>query len=193
MNRHLYTIKQGTQEGVTEFAMRLCCQIRAIQEKYSGEILEMEESEIKRVQFLGGLKPELQAIMAYTKETGVDGKRADYGQLLRIAQQLENEAKANKATPHSYGSGLLKKALAHGVSARVTDIQEEDNIEVQTCTDECKDKIGAHPDLDESFLGVLIHMTKVVQHYEKVEKRCFVCDDPSLLHQGLLMMGRIPQ
>ena len=30
MNRHLYTIKQGTKEWMTEFAMRLCCQIRDI-------------------------------------------------------------------------------------------------------------------------------------------------------------------
>ena len=34
---------------------------------------------------------------AYTKETGVDGEKDDYGQLLRIAKQLENEAKANDA------------------------------------------------------------------------------------------------
>ena len=47
--------------------------------------------------------------MAYTKETGVDGKRADYSQLLRIAQQLENKAKANKANPHSYRLGLSKR------------------------------------------------------------------------------------
>ena len=85
MNRHLYTIKQGTQEGVIEFAMGLYYQIRAIQGKYLGEILEMEESEIKRALFLGRLQPELWAVMAYTKETGVDGKKADYSQLLRIA------------------------------------------------------------------------------------------------------------
>ena len=116
--------------------------------------------------------------MAYTKENGVDGKRADYGQLLRIAQQLENEVKANEATPHSYGSGLSKKAPAHGDSARVTNTREEDNTEVQTCTNEHEDEIRAHLDLEESFLGVLIHMTKAVQHYKKAEKRCFVCDDP---------------
>ena len=55
MNRHLYTIKEGTQDGVAEFAMRLCCQIRAIQGKYPWEIPEMEESEIKRAWFLGRL------------------------------------------------------------------------------------------------------------------------------------------
>ena len=60
--------------------------------------------------------------MADTKETRVEGKKADYGQLLRIAQQLENEDKANKAPPCSYGLGLLKKALALGVSARVTGV-----------------------------------------------------------------------
>ena len=59
MNWHLYTIKQGTQEGVTEFAMRLCHHSRAIQGKYPGEILEVEESEIKKAQFLGGLQSEL--------------------------------------------------------------------------------------------------------------------------------------
>ena len=37
--------------------------------------------------------------MAYTKETSMEGKKADYGQLLRIAQQLENEARANDAPP----------------------------------------------------------------------------------------------
>ena len=79
---------------------RLCHQIRAIQGKYPGEIPETKESEIKRAQFLGGLQSDLWAVMAYTKETGVEGKKADYGQLLRIAWQLENKAKANKA-PHS--------------------------------------------------------------------------------------------
>ena len=116
--------------------------------------------------------------MAYTKETGVDGKRADIRPAVENSL-TENEAKANGATPHSYGLGLSKKVLAHEVSTRLTDIQEEDNTEVQTCTNECEDEIGACPDLDESFLGVLIHMTKVVQHYENGEKRCFVCDDPS--------------
>ena len=71
MNCHLYTIKQGTQEGVTEFAMRLCHHIKAIQGKYLGEILESEESEIKRTWFLSGLQSEIPAVMAYTKETGV--------------------------------------------------------------------------------------------------------------------------
>ena len=55
MNQHLYTVKQGTQEGVTEFAIRLCHQIRAIQGKYPGEIPEAEESKIKRAQFLSRL------------------------------------------------------------------------------------------------------------------------------------------
>ena len=52
-------------------------------------------------------------------------------------------------------------------------------MEVHTCTNEHDDEIGAHLDLDESFPGVSICMTKVVQHYEKVEKRCFICNDPS--------------
>ena len=59
--------------------------------------------------------------MAYTKETGVEGKKADYGQLLRITWQLENEVKASDA-PQSYGSGLSKKAPAEGVSARVDNV-----------------------------------------------------------------------
>ena len=65
--------------------------------------------------------------MAYTKETGVEGKKVDYGKLLGIAQQLENKAKANDALTRSYGSGFSKKAPAQGVSTRATDVWEEDN------------------------------------------------------------------
>ena len=117
--------------------------------------------------------------MAYTKETGMEGKKADYGQLLRLVRQLKNEAKANKALPCSYGSGLSKKALALGVSARVTDVQGEDNSQFYSGLDGPEGKIRIHPDLDESFPGISIQMTKVVQHYEKVEKRCFICNEPS--------------
>ena len=115
MNRHLYTIKQGTKEGVTELAVRLCHQIRAIQGKYPGEIPVMEESKIKRAQFLGGLWLEVWAAMAHTKETGVEGKKADYHQLLRIAQQLENEAKANDAPK-------VMDCASQGVSTRVANV-----------------------------------------------------------------------
>ena len=139
----------------------------------------MEESEIRRAQFLDGLWPDLWAAMAYTKETGVDEKKADYGQLLRIAQQFKKWGQSQWCSPQSYRLGLSKKVLPHGVSARVTDVWEEDNTEVQTCTNEQEDPIGAHADLDESFPGVSIHMATVVQHYEKVEKRCFICNEPS--------------
>ena len=93
--------------------------------------------------------------MAYTKETGVEGKKADYGQLLRIAQQLEIKAKANEALPCSYGLGPLKKALAQGVFTRVTDVQGEDNSQLHSGLDGPEGEIGTHPDLDESFPGCI--------------------------------------
>ena len=117
--------------------------------------------------------------MAYTKETGVKRKKADYGQLLRIAQQLENEAKANEAPPHSYGLGLSKNSPAQGVSAMVTDVWGEDNSQLPLGLDGPEGKIGTHPDLDEYFPGVSVWMTKAVQHYEKADKRCFICNEPS--------------
>ena len=92
----------------------------------------------------------------------MEGKKADYGQLLRIAQQRENEAKTNDALPESYGLGFLKKALAQGVSARVADVWGEENIQVHMGIGEQEDAIGAHLDLDESFPGVSIQMTRAV-------------------------------
>ena len=142
----------------------------------------MEESQIKRTQFLGRLQLELWATMAYAKETGMEGKKADYGQLLRTAWQLEHEAKAN-GYPQSYGSTFSKKALAQGVSARMASVGGEENIQVHMGIGEQEDEIGACPDLDESFPGVSIQMARVVQHYKKVKKRCFICNDPSYIAQ----------
>ena len=97
--------------------------------------------------------------------------------------------------PQSYRLGFPNKALAHGVSIRVMDVREEDSTEVHTCTNEHEDEIGAHPDLDESFLGVLICMTKVVQHSEKVEKRfssvMIPLTLPGTAHDGLNSAVRI--
>ena len=49
-----------------------------------------------------------------------------------------------------------QKALAQGVPARVANVWVEENIQVHTGIGEQKGEIGAHPDLDESFLGVSI-------------------------------------
>ena len=144
------------------------------------EILVMEESKIKRAQFLGGLWLELQAMMAYTKETGVDGKRADYNQLLRRAQTVREWGQSQWCNPLKLWIRLVEKG------ARLMEFLPGSLIsERRTIWRSRHAPMNVRMRLELTWICMNSSWEyqsiwlRQLQHYKKAGKRCFVCDDPS--------------
>ena len=176
MCRKLYEIHQGYNETVAEFAVRLRRHISAIRNEYP-ENLALDEANLLRDRFRGGLRPELKAAMNYTRVPGPDGGVRSYAELLQIARQIEGAE--TKEFKRDYGPRKTPyQAPRSGhttASARTATVEANEADKTPDPDSEPEEYFGE--EAESEFPGINARITQAVNAYQQKHGRCFNCNE----------------
>jgi hypothetical protein len=184
----LQNLKQGYNEKVVEFAVRLDEQIFDIKVAHPGRMSPETENELRRSRFYGGLTTVLRNALSHTQNKPRGERAVEYVELLQLARQLEGEQQA-QATRRDYAAAKRTSKPAYTSRPAATqpnatvraaaaepdggENQENPSGSAGEGTDVDEDLIPAG--MEDQFPGILARVTQAMKQYQKENGLCYKC------------------
>ena len=206
LSKELHSLKQGSSKNIAEFRVHLLQQVQILQSGYPGRIQPEHMKEMKCDHFYEGLNPKYLWMLAHK----VDGEHpASYSDLLLVAQKLERWAEARDPLPPKMaatnGSNIMHFQMpgnlfpSHKLKGNCTfptwavtigndEVKEDPGVkleregEMELSADKYIEVLHGVGETNQS-IKYIVHFTKAVEIYQKINKNCFGCGSPDRLIQ----------
>ena len=173
MIRSLYEIRQKENETVEEYMLRVHEAVAVVKRAYLDQVPNEGEG-LRRDRFYYGLTPSLRDALSFAMADLSEREQADtsFYTLYHLAQKLEVRHQPRNATrvgssTHNPHKGYKKYPTpARRVATVEPDLLPPDPDPVENALPE--------PDYIE---GLSLWMTQAMNHYQRQERKCFVCGD----------------
>ena len=173
MIQSLYEIRQKENEMVEEYMLRVYEAVAVVKHTYPDQVPNEGEG-LRRDRFYYGLTPSLRDVLSFAMADLPEREQVDtsFDMLYHLAKKFEAQHQPHHTTKmgsstHDPHKGFKKYSAPVGRAATVEpDLLPPDPDPV--------DNAPPQPDYIE---GLSLRMTQAMNHYQRQERKCFVCGD----------------